>query len=265
MPVAHSPSYQRVHAVKPKYIFFNNGRIEFNLTSRDDIYSDIFGKELKRLNSIVVQSLDESGQYKDLKKFEFHYSYFISDKTMIDSRDPSRLHPDCLRLRLDSISQRGDDHGLVSKPIIIARFNYHNEHPLPMKNSFKVDHWGYYNGQANATPIPYHVIEFQWFLSEIGGAIKNPVVDFMKSGTLESIIYPTKGKTRFGWEMNRYGSEKPVFYENLRKSVSLYSIEDPRWQHDKHPLPPQIENDIIINDKHPTYQLHNTGRSKSFD
>lgn len=73
------------------------------------------------------------------------------------------------------------------------RFSYHKAHPMP--SDFvraKTDSWGYYSG---GTVI---------FSSTPSFTEKQPSLTYTQAEVLEEIIYPTGGKSRFEYELNRY-------------------------------------------------------------
>ena len=62
------------------------------------------------------------------------------------------------------------------------------------------DYWGFYNGTDNAYFIPNGII------SGLTTANRSPSASYMKMCSLESITYPTKGKTVFSYEANQTGT-----------------------------------------------------------
>lgn len=105
-------------------------------------------------------------------------------------------------------------------------FTYFNPNEMPKTNSAAVDYWGYYNGKNNQTMIEHHPGGYT-----SGSANKNPDFNFAKYGTLESIYYPTGGKTTFYYEPH-YVSGHPSFVKNgvvgglrLEKQIS-YTLDD---------------------------------------
>lgn len=83
-------------------------------------------------------------------------------------------------------------------------FSY-NQDPLPEYNAQKQDHWGYYNGRNYFEDNPLGTGEFYgradaepYYLS------REAVVDSIKAGVLEQIVYPTGGTTTFTYEAHQY-------------------------------------------------------------
>lgn len=192
---------------KPKYIYFDGGRLTFLLSSRNDISNSEGTTPIQKLDRIIIERLSENNIYEIVKGYLFNYSYNNN------------------RLFLDNIvtfSNTMDYQLLVS-------FQY-DPTPLPEKNSFSYDYCGYYNGSNNTTPIPlYQEYVCSTYSGDkivsIGGANKNNVESTTKAGSLVSIEYPTKGKTVFTWENHRYGGEQPLYPNQYTSTeyISAYS------------------------------------------
>lgn len=86
------------------------------------------------------------------------------------------------------------------------RFSYYGrvngKDSLPNRMSFSQDHWGYYNGALNNTLRP----AMQVSGSLISGADREAHFPEMRAGALESIVYPTGGRTVFNYEAHRAGT-----------------------------------------------------------
>ncbi|WP_299433195.1 hypothetical protein [uncultured Aquimarina sp.] len=96
-------------------------------------------------------------------------------------------------------------------------FNYEST-ILPPRDSYSMDHYGYFNGKNNSIPMP-KAPNF----SE--GANRDVVPTLAKAGILEEIIYPTGGKTIFEWESNQrnLGGQRPKNFTNVSISDSYVS------------------------------------------
>ncbi|MEQ8580624.1 MAG: hypothetical protein RIC30_13700 [Marinoscillum sp.] len=78
-------------------------------------------------------------------------------------------------------------------------FTY-NSIPQPPYNTFDKDHWGYYNGADNSSPIP----DVRWGTQTLGGGADREVNEtFAKFGILERVDYPTGGYSLYTYESNR--------------------------------------------------------------
>ncbi len=201
MGLKESFTIMEVTCKKPQFIYFAGGRVKFVLSSRDDIHYSNSLNHIHKLEAIIVEKLKTDGTYETLKYFQFNYFYKKK------------------RLFLKSISQKSI---LDNTQRLIARFEY-DAMDLPEKDSYAYDYCGYYNRNNKNTPIPsYHIVTSYGNIS-FGGADKNVVESYTKAGTLVSIEYPTKGKTRFVWENHRYGAEQPVS-EKLYSKLKHVSI-----------------------------------------
>jgi RHS repeat-associated protein len=136
-------------------------------------------------------ALNEIGIYSNIglqKKYDFHYSYCKSN-----------------RLRLDSLSEISSDNN-IRKPDYI--FSYLND-ILPGRGSFDVDAWGYYNGAGNSGYLPTITYQDEKNGSSVSatiwGANRNADSTNAKANIIQSITYPTGGKTTFKFESNQYG------------------------------------------------------------
>ena len=180
----------------PEYlsrITTTNYEIVFNrVESRLDIPGESY------LESIEVWSTANT----DIKRsFFFNYSYFEaleqSTRFMLDCPELDQAAAN-KRLKLDEFYEEyTDDNGNVQQ----GKYEFiYNSLPLPPKNSFSRDYWGYYNGKNNLELIPlYSKLSANNSLDEIlsqltGTANRGSDKDFMDACMLESIIYPT-GKT----------------------------------------------------------------------
>lgn len=205
-------------------IDFENGYIQFNKVNRLDRLKSQYSLNSSALSNIEIFDTGD----KSIKKIDFDYSYFNSDK----SNDPEKEN--FLRLKLDGIQESflTDNQTYISKPQYTFEYNSTS---LPEKNSSAVDHWGYYNGRnndniggfhfINLDPVPSHIVHEQTQNSYpsltprytfmdynagqavkifINGADRNPNETTMRASVLERIHYPTGGSTEFTYEPHDY-------------------------------------------------------------
>jgi YD repeat-containing protein len=199
-------------------------RIVFYLGDRRDLEN---GKKLEKVE--VINSEDTI-----VKRFDFNYRYLVANsgschtcqvdllnsmyyfklksvgnynnQQALDSaniRNSYRLILD----RIEEVSGDGEEH---SNPFI---FTY-NTTPLPVKTSFSVDHWGYYNGAPNTNKLPTFTDSVNYLprnqTSNIQGFLKRFQANrqhnesFGKACLLESITYPTKGTLSVEYEPNTF-------------------------------------------------------------
>ncbi|PXV59336.1 hypothetical protein CLV62_1372 [Dysgonomonas alginatilytica] len=201
IPLTRAGMGQIVKSSKPQYIYFNGGRISFELTSREDI---VYPSSLKKLSSITIEVLSSNNTYTPLKKIQFDYSYKSN------------------RLFLNKVSEIADN---TIK--IVAEFEY-NENLLPKKESFSYDYCGYYNGNNVLTPIATQKIEAGNKSLVIGGADKSASPSLTQAGVLTGIKHPTGGKTIYKWGNHHYGEGQPIDGSNYepKRTVSVQGYFD---------------------------------------
>jgi YD repeat-containing protein len=199
---------QWVNTNKPRYIYFNGGRITFNLSERTDVDPN-YSNRIKKLDNIQVESL-ENGVYSIKKNYQFYYSYFNQGADY-----------NSLRLCLDSVVE--NPYSPTEEKRLVASFEYYGNKTLPSKESYSFDYWGFNNGKNNSSPIPLTITSMGTF----GGADKTPDPNFAQMGSIKSIQYPTKGKTEFIWEGNRVNSDTPIYDVQKTTYVSLVSESSP--------------------------------------
>lgn len=205
-------------------INFKEGYVKFNMNPIDRVDRKFFkfagsNATIGYLDKIAI--FDKNNiKIQDIK---FNTTYFNSDK--IGSTDKENY----LRLKLDGITFYPSNSNPQN-----YRFQY-NEIPLPPKDSYSVDHWGYYNGANNNNITNYETLplsssfsgtiekfgnsyprnafstlipSYDYFDNDIvinlNGANRNPNKDFVQAGILKTIYYPTGGKTKFDYEPNIY-------------------------------------------------------------
>lgn len=202
----HSPAVAAgmpltVTSRKPQYIYFEGGRLSFELSSREDI-------SLKKLSSISIEYLDINNVYVSLKKILFEYSYKDN------------------RLMLNRVVEKAND----GSTKLIGEFEY-NQTVLPAKDSFNYDYFGYSNGKTNSNPIPKQTyIDLYNNSVSIGVADKDANESKAQGSILTTIKYPTGGKTVFIWENHKYSSGKPInswdqqSYENNFYDITNYNL-----------------------------------------
>jgi len=214
IPLKQISMRPKITCKKPEYIYFNGGRLQFLLSSRNDIQNINGYSAIRKLECIGVQRLKPDNTY-EMVKFIFFKYFYRSNRLMLD--------------RVYELSTEGSTR-------TIAKFEY-DATLLPEKTSYNYDHYGYYNGSNNSTPIPTWHISTGLSQITIGGANKSVNELATKAGVLTAIEYPTKGKTVFTWENHRYGADTPLFENQYYQfeTVSLYN--SCTHNHDHIPLP----------------------------
>lgn len=84
-------------------------------------------------------------------------------------------------------------------------FTYYGLPSVPIydRNSYNLDHWGYYNGSDNTAwvtpPVVYDNVYYN-------GANRNPDLESCRWMTLKEIEYPTGGTVNYEYELNDYSN-----------------------------------------------------------
>ncbi len=164
-----------------------------------------------------------------VRSFVFNYSFFPA----IGCGSWEDYLPPCRRPRLDKITEYATG-GKESKP---SWWFFYSPEPLPPRGSYSQDHWGFYNGRANAQPVPRSVVrnfpdpgeipapvalegrynvndltrinlnlpfvpDTEW---EVPGADREPDPGHSLAGMLRKIVYPTGASTVFEFENHDFG------------------------------------------------------------
>ncbi len=164
-----------------------NIEIDFNYTSDSGLPATVWKK---KLTSIVVRDVITG----KVKEYRFTYLRFSGDQ----------------RLKLTSVYEVGydDNNNMVQKPPYV--FTYNNYGPLPSKDSYSQDFFGYYNASTGPSSLVPHLdnigYPFQgYFDSNSRDRSVNPLA--LKNGILTDITYPTGGSTHFEYVPNAIGDK----------------------------------------------------------
>lgn len=172
-------------------ITWRNVNIQFNYTS------DRQDKRKERLNSVIVKNGNTIIRQATLG----NNCYFGTKK-------------ENYRLKLAEITLTGSNTNEYKETYSFA---YNNIPPPDYLDSYcQEDFWGYYNGTKSGSFLHSYVAS--WWNSHLstpaptGASMvltssdytdRNPNEYYTKTCQLEEIVYPTKGKTRFEYEINR--------------------------------------------------------------
>lgn len=241
----YSASQQRYDGVYLKKIEFSNGFIEFAFEDRTDIQTYLpipLNLKPQRLQNTKLFDLNNNL----IKQIDFTYSYFTNSSSNGSNADNN------LRLRLDEVQESFLDASnvFVKKPPYT--FSY-NSIKLPAKNSYSIDHWGYYNGKNNDAirkytfrnaetypvqisdePVTYTSKMLSPYNEElhnggdgfINGAIRDVNENLMKAAILESIKYPTGGTEDIEYETNKYRHPSNELFNHQNLYFSAYDYYD---------------------------------------
>ncbi|MFV0311416.1 MAG: hypothetical protein ACK5KN_07180 [Dysgonomonas sp.] len=221
------------YALLSKITSKSGNYINFNLsaTSRRDMSNST----AKALEEIVLYNNKNEIQ----KRVSFGYDYFEANTSQryktYDNKEPADYNYLNYRLRLKTVKE-------ISKSGISGGtycFEYYGDdnpatddaYTLPYRLSARQDHWGYYNHSSNVTIFPNNSVNktigadqwLDWYiggrsthLSPVygrssglacnvvtGGANRETDFEAVKAGSLNKIIYPTGGYTKFDYEAHR--------------------------------------------------------------
>lgn len=160
------------------------GEVLFNKDTRLDYTT--YGR---KLNTVEIRN--KAGLVNTIA-FDFDYMTSMSPGLKSPCQRPENDNDISKRLMLKKIRFNVNDPRPVS-----YQFNY-NSQILPNRWSYARDWWGYYNGEDHNLGLTPSI---DVVLAEENKRNVNP--SFTKAGTLEEIIYPTGGKTKFLFENNR--------------------------------------------------------------
>jgi YD repeat-containing protein len=182
-----------------------------------------------KLDSVLIYSKSSTGALTYQKQFNFNYSYFnFTTPTPVDSFE-------LYRLRLDSVKEKTATSSLPPYSFV---YNNITSSFKCIKDSFDVDHWGYFNAAANSSLIPTINVGYappgnagvQSFFT-YAGANRDPNPTFMVAFSLQQVNYPTGGKTVFNYQPNDYDYQKSVTgpqdfqYEKLVNVDSIVNVD----------------------------------------
>ncbi|MEL6811878.1 MAG: RHS repeat domain-containing protein [Bacteroidota bacterium] len=182
------PAYNRYEnkSIHLTGITYNGGSVSVSTASRVDLPG------LKRYTQL--QFKDENGDLVQNVDFQ-NTDYFRVSPSQTASQDNATNS----RLKLDEILIYRDDSGDARK----YSFSYIDEDQVPSRQCTAMDYWGYYRGGDCSLDLTADakILDPSWPVSK--GRDRSPVFSFTDNGSLESITYPTGGKTVFEYEPHR--------------------------------------------------------------
>ena len=160
-------------------ISWNGGTVTFEASPREDITTWEDDYQPQKLDRITVRN--NLGDI--VKQYAFSYTYMNNTRT-------GNYAYVFKRLMLDSLTDCLDTS-------IKYNMAYYNDRQMPAKNSKNTDYWGYYNGRVQGK-------EYYCSASYNGqiyaGADKTGNLNYMRTGTLKSLTYPTGEKENYIYE-----------------------------------------------------------------
>jgi len=183
-------------------IIFPKGTVNFNLSARNDITGGL------KLDSLSVNTTQE------IKSYYFNYSYFdatsVGGNTFTITNTAGVGNTGLYRLELLSVQDNGG---------ATHTFTY-NTIPLPARNSFATDCWGYYNGTtANTSFIP-NATQFNktgWLTNSDNHSAN---LTYAQAGILQQIKYPTGGSANFTYALNQFNTYWVPDYSSSTNTIS---------------------------------------------
>ncbi|MFC4163913.1 DUF5977 domain-containing protein [Epilithonimonas zeae] len=190
--ISNATSQQRY--LYPTSITGNNGKLILTYSDRTDFATKKLDKITLLTNNNII--IDEC---------QFNYDYFLPqtvDATNLINNSYNQERNK--RLKLISLQKKNEEKYIFS----------YNETLLPPKYSFATDYWGYSNGGFNNKTAHLNPSDFNYSISipitEINNNKKNSDLNYTKSAILEKIQYPTKGYSKFIYELNEASN---LFYQ----------------------------------------------------
>lgn len=191
-----SKTINQVEGQRLSTIDFQNYKVNFiaDNTARTDLTGS------HRLKKIVITHRNDT-----IKVLEFFHSYL-----------------DASYLRLDSLVE----YGANSQRLYATKFTYYESLMSVSRNSYSIDHWGYYNGAYNLTLLPRYfrpnISYVPGLMYDINfkGANREPNIEYLKHGIIKEIKYQTGGSSVFEYEQNtysRFGTE----YEQIEETKTV--------------------------------------------
>jgi len=191
-PVSHQIKYL-------SSISFRNGRVDFEYdNSREDLQVPTAGR---KLTSVKIYNNNETQPFK---RFDLTYSYFNNTQNYVYKR-----------LRLDKVTEWSSDGNALPPHEFVYEDVPASVQNISGKNSFSVDHWGYFNGAPNTGLVPGYVGLATWgsagqlqtTFERILGANRETNPLYSNIFSLKEIVYPTGGKTAFEFESNTFDED----------------------------------------------------------
>ena len=192
-------------------IIAGDTQINFIYSTRDDLEPlnvldpSSYPKKLDEIQILYKQNC--------IKKFTFN----ITTTTSLASTNSFNADPDLYcrkRLFLNGITESS-----CTLPATIKPYSFiYNQTPLPHRVSYAQDNWGYYNGKLS-NPIIYP--SFKFFGNTDGFADRSVDFNSAKAGSLEKIIYPTKGTVEFNFEPHQATTPTDYLYNKTPDLILL--------------------------------------------
>lgn len=185
----------QIQNTKPKYL----SRITYKEQQIDFLY-DIGGDypNMKKLNTITT-SVNKPESNLITRTFKFLYGKFSGSK----------------RLKLTGVQELCDS--IAVKPI--CNFEYYEGEKTPIRNSWAIDHWGFYNGPTeNASYFPniplVSELDPKVVAPPYHSASREPNFEFTRLQSLKKILYPNGGYKELEYDLHEWLNPQTRQIEN---------------------------------------------------
>lgn len=172
--------------------------VKFNF-ERYDAYSTITIPSLKLKN---ISFFNYEG--KKIKEVELNYyrhkNYFFLDKIKLFRKD-------------------------VQSQVFLQEysFDYYRKDDLPVENIGTTDYWGYWNNKPKPRPIPDFTVDKNTGEFTFINGSWDATPELCSVSLLKSVVYPTKGKSEFIYEPQKYSEKLDRNYASQFKNVLIQS------------------------------------------
>lgn len=173
----------------PKEISWRGGKISFvNACDRTDVTGSG-----ERLSEIKVYS-NLNGSLTQVKDIKLYQTYFFNPGNTLNDKN--------YRLKLDSVGYLPVN---TTEQPQMFRMTYRTDLSMAPRESFAQDRWGFNNGQTNNTSLmPNQTQLYNGLYYSFGGANREADSLAMLAWMIQSVEYPTRGKTVFEFEPHKY-------------------------------------------------------------
>lgn len=224
-------------------ISWDGGYIDFGCTSRDDMIGTLSSLNPQKLSTLKVY--DKANTC--IKNYQFDYDYFNNNYTGSYKQVFKRLK----LTKLSEVSDTNNNHV----------FSYY-EGQMPAKNSKNTDYWGYYNGSQQKDN---YYCTASYGGKTYRGADKSSQLNYMQTGSLRAIKYPTGASSIFTYETNKYaassspGSSTNIIFETVSIGLNVYKYHTD----DFYSYLPEYKSETIVIDKSTPVTIFGSAESMS--
>jgi hypothetical protein len=178
----------------PKEITWRGGKISFvNNCDRLDVTGS--GERLSEINIYANQN----NAFTQVKNVKLYHTYFFSDPYGNPSEKNYRLKLDSVRFLPVNTTEQPQTY----------RMTYDGS-PMPPRESYAQDRWGFNNGKfTNTSLMPKQTKLYKGMYYSFGDADRETDASKILACTINSIEYPTKGKSVFEFEPHQYKTDLP--------------------------------------------------------